>query len=74
MSQREKRTPKNDSTKGSRSDFKRKQIEKAAAKKMKKALRKAEKNKKKSKRKNGRKPRTQRVVKLRTAKLLGQIS
>ena len=74
MSRRERKTPKNDSNKGSRSDFKRKQLEKIAAKKMKRALRKAEfnKNKNKAKRKNGPKPSTQLVVKLRTAKILGQ--
>lgn len=76
MSQREKRTPKNDSDKGSRLDFKRKKIEKATAKKLRKNAKQSKvKQKKRSvKRKNGRKPSAQLVTKLRTEKLLGVVS
>tara|TARA_B110000908_G_C9872784_1_gene279065 strand:- start:160 stop:381 length:222 start_codon:yes stop_codon:yes gene_type:complete len=68
--QREKRTPKDDSSKGSRANFTRKTMEKVEAKKLKKLADKAAKKKKKQDKGKGksRKPSQTLVAKLRAAK------
>ena len=66
--QRERRTPKDDSSKGSRANFTLKTMEKVEAKKLKKLVDKAAKKKKKQGKGKSRKPSQTLVAKLRAAK------